>query len=119
MALYSPENIFPQIHREFYKIERSESLTNLYFFLSHQSPKECEKKKKKPMELRVFLFQFCCGPAIVHKRNEPNLATCLVLECLLKNFNEHLSLKKNLCLKRYLYFHMHMQISHERSILEC
>jgi hypothetical protein len=27
------------------------------------------------MELRVFVFQFCFGLAIVHKRNEPNLAT--------------------------------------------
>jgi hypothetical protein len=46
----------------------------LIFFLGHQLAKNCEKKKNH-MELRVFVFQFCCGPAIVHKRNEPNLAT--------------------------------------------
>jgi hypothetical protein len=95
MALYSPENLFPQIHREFHKIECNESLKNLVFFLGHKSPKKCGKKirkKKNLMELRVFLFQFCCGPAIVHKRNEPNLATHRSIEKVRNISGSHLVL---------------------------
>lgn len=49
MAVYSSENLFPQIDREFYKIECKESLTKysyFNFFLGSPSSKKLWKKEK-------------------------------------------------------------------------